>query len=688
MHNTPQNFTAGKTRFHYDAWAKLTSDPYILSWTSGVKIDFELDCDFFQGSFSSPPPLQFSPVDFRAMSAEIVKMAAKGIIESAEPSQDQFVSNIFCRHKKDGSCRIILNLKRLNDYVEYHKFKMDTLKTAISLMRQDCYMASVDLKDAYYSIPVHENDRKFLRFYWLGQLWQFTCLPNGLSEAPRKFTKLLKVPFSHLRKEGHVNSAYLDDSFLMAEEEQDCQDNVITTVDLLDSLGFTVHPDKSILVPTQILIFLGFVLNSILMCVSLTSEKADKIIDLCRCRLQHRSCTIRQFSELIGTLVASEPGVEYAPLYFRALEREKSEALKKSYGNFDEKMFISDEACADIQWFIDNVATAQKQIIHPEPTVIIQSDSSDLAWGGVYMDKSTGGPWSAEERDMHINEKELMAVFLTLQCFCRDMTDCHIRLQIDNTTAVAYINNQGGKKKHLHNTAKLIWTWARDRNIWLSAAHLPGAMNTLADFESRRVYGSESEWMLLPWLFQDVMSKYDQCEIDLFASRLNKQLDSYVSWHPDPGALAIDAFTLTWTNKLLYAFPPFSLISRVLAKVAAEGAEMVLIAPLWPTQAWFGSLLRMTVRNPLLLPRNSLTLPTDPEKTHTLERSLKLTAFRISGVAWKARDFRQKLPTSSCHHGESQQRNNMGLMSTDGCSFVVNKKLIHCIHLHRYTSTF
>ena len=63
-------------------------------------------------------------------------------------------------------------------------------------------MASVDLKDTYYSIPIAEDDRTLLVFLWKGKYYQFTCLPNGLSSAPRTFTKILKPVYARLRSIG------------------------------------------------------------------------------------------------------------------------------------------------------------------------------------------------------------------------------------------------------------------------------------------------------------------------------------------------------------------------------------------------------------------------------------------------------------------------------------------------------
>ena len=79
---------------------------------------------------------------------------------------------------------------------------MDTLQSAIRLMKQNCYMASVDLRDAYYSVPIDEEYQKFLRFSWRGKLFQFTCLPNGLSSAPRLFPKILNLFMLPLERKG------------------------------------------------------------------------------------------------------------------------------------------------------------------------------------------------------------------------------------------------------------------------------------------------------------------------------------------------------------------------------------------------------------------------------------------------------------------------------------------------------
>ena len=99
-------------------------------------------------------------------------------------------------------------------------------------------MASVDMNDAYYSILIRSLDRKFLRFIWEGELYEFTCPPNGLSCAPRIFTKILKPPLSTLYKQGHIAVAHLDDRYLQGQTYEKCVQNVIDTSVLLGQIRF------------------------------------------------------------------------------------------------------------------------------------------------------------------------------------------------------------------------------------------------------------------------------------------------------------------------------------------------------------------------------------------------------------------------------------------------------------------
>lgn len=117
----------------------------------------------------------------------------------------------------------------------------------------------IDIKDAYYTVSIATEHQKFLKFRWRDNLYQYTCLPNGLASAPRIFTKLLKPVFNILRQKGYLSSSYIDDCYLQGATYGECHDNVQETVMLFGDLGFPIHNEKSVLIPSQVLTFLEFV---------------------------------------------------------------------------------------------------------------------------------------------------------------------------------------------------------------------------------------------------------------------------------------------------------------------------------------------------------------------------------------------------------------------------------------------
>ena len=159
-------------------------------------------------------PSLFNGQQHEIVQNEIQSLLLKGVLRESHSEPGEFVSTIFLHPKNDGSFRMILNLKQFNESVEYHHFKMDTLDTVTRMMKPGCFMASVNLMDAYYTVPIHSNHQKYLKFMFNGTLYQYTCLPNGLSSAPRIFTKLLKPVYSTLHNKGHLSSGYIEDSYL------------------------------------------------------------------------------------------------------------------------------------------------------------------------------------------------------------------------------------------------------------------------------------------------------------------------------------------------------------------------------------------------------------------------------------------------------------------------------------------
>lgn len=666
----------GRISFFIQNWKLVTQDKTILDIVQGRSLVLT----------GAPPPSpfchspRFSKSETLSTSLEIQKMLGKNVIRVVPPKPGQVVSHIFLRPKKDGSFRPIVNLREVNKWVEYQHFKMEGLPIAKEILQKGDFMVKLDMKDAYFCLPIAERDQHLLCFDWGRRRYAFQVVPFGLASAPRTFTKLLKPALAVLRRLGIRMTIYLDDILVMnqsaAQLIQD-RDSIIWTLRLL---GFLINWEKSDLNPKQTMTFMGMVVDAENMSLSLPEGKVADIRDKCSRLLEQKRVTVRDVAAIVGKMTATLLAVLPAPLHYRHLQMEKAKALLAGGLSYESVVHLTPECRKELSWWIQYLHSWNgRTLITPDTGIVITSDASNLGWGAHTGDQVTQGLWSpAERRDLHINVRELRGARFALQAFCKSTTDKHVHLLLDNSAAVAHINKMGGTKSvPLIQETQEIWNFCLERNISLTASHLAGIHNEIADQQSR-VYWDASNWRLDPTIFKAVLRKLGTCTIDLFADRLNHHLQSYVSWKPDPFAWRTDAFSFHWGDLEGYAFPPFALIARCLAKVKADNARLVMIAPVWGAQPWFPQLLKLTTSAPILLPpmRNLLKGPEGEDHPLLVTESLTLAAWKVSGVDTETKEFQQELPTFYWTQ-EDQARNPLTRVAgKSGLAGVVNGKQI------------
>ena len=218
--------------------------------------------------------------------------------------------------------------------------------------------------------------------------------------------------------------------------------------------------------------------------------------------------------------------------------------------------------------------------------------------------------------------------------------------------------------------AKYLLHFCIQENIWISAVHIPGKENTVADFMFRSLSGN-TEWQLAPVMLKNIVHTFNFVpELDLFASYLNAQVPvpCFVSWFPDPNAVANDAFSLFWENKKFDAFPTFSLIGATLVKIWKDRPTGIMITLWWGTQFWFPLILQLLLDFPVQLPqtKNTLTLPSKKGEFHPLHPKLKLQVVLLLGKQPVIENFHKKLRKLSQTHGKHPQDQDMCLYSNDG----------------------
>ena len=264
-----------------------------------------------------------------------------------------------------------------------------------------------------------------------------------------------------------------------------------------------------------------------------------------------------------------------------------------------------------------------------------------------------GGRWNCMENKCHINSLELQAAFFCLKAFCKNKTRLHVLLKLDNTTAVAYINKKGGTiSASCNKLAEDIWNWAKGKgqDIWITASHVPGFKNTTADLRSRLFYDNK-ERSLNERVAKPLFDQFGKPE-DLFASHLNSKCSKYASYKPDPDAYHVNAFFMCWLNLNAYIFPPFSIVGRVLAKLAQDRVTALVIVPCWqiamvPTICAVGETRDNTAVD--------ISTPTPAPATrnkHPIWDLLSLVAAILSDTS-QQRNCHLMSPRSSEHHGGS-----------------------------------
>lgn len=272
------------------------------------------------------------------------------------------------------------------------------------------FMSSIDLQDAYFTFPMAKAHRKFLKFRWKSQLWQFVRLPMGISCAPRIFTKLIAPIFAFVRSKGGQCFPYLDDSFIFGFSQEECQRTTTMLAEVFRSLGFMINVKKSELIPDQRLQFLGFIIDSTCMKVFLPKDKIENILQLCETALLDKKFSIRFLAHLVGTFQSYSVAVDYGLNHIKLLEVDMIRALKRCRGDFDAKVYLSREAKEDVRWWNQHVQTAVGNIRTRNPDLVFTADASNLGWGAFTKEDKVQCQWSDEQLSVHINVKELLAI--------------------------------------------------------------------------------------------------------------------------------------------------------------------------------------------------------------------------------------------------------------------------------------
>ena len=208
-------------------WLRVTLDQEILDMVVGYKLEL------------TAPPVQ------HGVKGRNIGPPTKGSLNKGNSRFRPVCKQSVFSPKARRGFPPVINLKDLNIYLQYNHFKMERIHLLRDLMRPNDWLGKIDLRDAYFVIPIWENHKKYLRFRWKDSLLEFMCLPFGLAVAPRVFTKIMKPVVALLRRMGIRLIVCLDDLFFTNSSEVDLQQDMIRAQYLLEHLGFVINFEKS-----------------------------------------------------------------------------------------------------------------------------------------------------------------------------------------------------------------------------------------------------------------------------------------------------------------------------------------------------------------------------------------------------------------------------------------------------------
>lgn len=608
LHKKP---IGGRIRFCHEAWIALTDN----SWVCNVVRDgYKIPLRYFPFQKIQPVNPSVNKDAEKVLDDEAEALVLKQAIRSVSAIKGQYVSSYFAVPKpRSTKWRPILNLKWFNKKVRQYKFRMETFSQIRDWLQPGYFLIGMDLKDQFLTVPINENFRKFLRFSWRGQLFEWNVLPFGLTCSPRVVTKLLKPVMAFLRATwGILITVFMDDMLLQAATKERAFLHAQLVVLTLMSLGWELNWEKSNLIPSTEITHLGFEINTSTMTASCPVAKIDRLIAKATEILRAKIVTVHEAERLLGMMESVRPVTGLAALNYRSFQRQLIYA-KKGQRIPTKVIILNCKSLANLRWWISDTGFKSNntaQLREPAPNLCLWSDATKEAMGAhSSCGESYQREWTVSEMTANhsINFLELRAAKEAVRQLTK--TGDVVRLYIDNVSACSYLSRQGGTRNFLLcREACRTWKIAERKGVTLLMPHWVSTKeNVGADFLSRHNLNSW-EIKLDVDLFQLLLDHFHlQPTLDAFASSKTNQLPRYMSWKEDKSAVGRNALMCKW-DKVTYLFPPTPLLAKVVNKVKEEKIEAILVCPKWTSALWWPLVQELLVKPPLFLPHHNLAL--------------------------------------------------------------------------------
>jgi len=589
----------------WEIWQRKGAHPWVVKvLREGFRLEFSN-----KPKLSSTPNVQSAatanPSKDTVLQGLIGDLLTKGAIEPVrDHTTPGFYSRLFFVPKKTGGSRPIIDLSTLNESLVVPKFKMETVASIRLGLEMGKFAFSLDLKDAYFHVPIHPSSRKYLRFQFREETFQFRALPFGLSSAPWIFTKVMGQVKALAQEDGIQLFLYLDDWLGQSPSPSQAHRDIRSLVLLCEQLGLVINWEKSELIPMQVFDFVGTTVNLVAGSIRPTEAHLKEVIEVAKQFLSSDGRSANSWQHLLGVLGAQDRFIPFGRFHLRFLQWHLADHWSAHRDPPHRTIPVSNEIKQHLAWWTVPSHLSKGVPLAPPPhNLRVYTDASTQGWGAHVEGVELQGLWSAQERLLHINVLEMRAIRLAL-CRLPLSAEHSVLVATDNSSVVAYINKEGGtRSRSLWMESQLLFQLVFQLGCRIRARHIPGRLNVIADQLSRQGQVLPTEWSLHPEVVKSLFDLWGTPHVDLFATRHNNKCQTFVSPVPDPLALDADALSLSWERMSAYAYPPHQIMPQVLLQFKRTSVcRLILVAPRWPNQSWFPELSSLSQQAPLPLP--------------------------------------------------------------------------------------
>ena len=531
----------------------------------------------------------------------------------------------------------------INLWVKDCAFSLENLRHVPRLVSKNSKLFCTDEKSGYDHLRIREEDQTYFGIAFGGYVMVYTTLPFGFKASPYIYQTVGMVATSEVRSGGIGSIQYLDDRMYAVDDNVQAAPLVKRVVLLLTDLGYTLNLKKCVLIVSTCLLFLGFVVDSVLCTFFIPEDKKARFAALRDSILGATVVDLKTLQRFAGKCTSFLLMVPGAKLYTRCVNLAISQMSKNSRA-----VEIKGQLKEELEhWrFLDHWSGHVPWKSEAHKVINLASDASDSGYGVVVIENgkpnmSFGDYWLSEARE-YIHMREGFAVLKCLQSLKQILKNSRVDFLVDNMNVVSSWNNQGSKNESLTALMKNIFEFTLENNVDLVMSYIASKSNP-ADFPSRQL--SPQDCFLGDDAWRLVEGQFGPHSVDLMALESNamKARDGsrlkYYSRYPTPTCAGVNVFSQDLSQETNpYVFPPWCMVMPLLRYLREQNvSQCTIVVPcMLPHPIWWPELIKYT--------RKSINLGKKGEKGVLWLPSRKGYVLDNVGLAWDLQANRLVFP--------------------------------------------